>query len=162
MKRFEFSLDRLLRVKKQLEHIAELEQQRAQEATDRARATLQGLRDQLDRIADQISASVGRVMAPQQWASAAGMAERVGLSIQASEQEVAAAEQRLLAAAQERAQLATEVEALSTLRRQQAEKWQLEAQKHDQNQLDELIQQRWQAAHTAAPAVALYQAEPAA
>ncbi|HEY1188709.1 MAG TPA: flagellar FliJ family protein [Gemmata sp.] len=161
MKRFEFSLDRLLRVKKQLERLAELEQQRAQEATERARATLQGLRDQLDRISDRISASVGRVMAPQQWASASGMAERVGVSIRESEQEVQAAEQRLIAAAQERAQLATEVEALSTLRRQQAEKWQLEAQKYDQNQLDEMIQQRRQAAPSA-PAVALYQAEPAA
>lgn len=161
MKRFEFSLDRLLRVKKQLEHIAELEQRRAQEATERARATLRALRDQLDRISDQISASVGRTMAPQQWASAAVMAEHVGVSIQASEQEVATAEQRLHVAAQERAQLATEVEALSTLRRQQVEKWQYEAQKADQNQLDELIQQRWQAAQNA-PAVALYQAEPAA
>ncbi|MBP3960879.1 flagellar FliJ family protein [Gemmata sp. G18] len=161
MKRFEFSLDRLLRVKKQLEHIAELEQKRAQEATERARATLLALRDQLDRISDKISASVGRVMAPQQWASASDMAERVGVSIRASETEVAEAEQRLHAAAQERAQLATEVEALSTLRRQQVEKWQQEAQKSDQNQLDELIQQRWQSAQNA-PAVALYQAEPAA
>lgn len=161
MKRFEFSLDRLLRVKKQLEHIAELEQRRAQDATEKARAHLQSLRDQLDRIADHISASVGRAMAPQHWASAAEMTERVGQSIQASEREVAAAEQRLHAAAQERAQLATEVEALSTLRRQQVEKWQQEAQKADQNQLDELIQQRWQAAQPA-PAVALYQAEPAA
>lgn len=161
MKRFEFSLDRLLRVKRQLERVAELEQQRAQEATDRARAHLQALRDQLDSISDRISASVGRVMVPQQWAAAAGMAERVGASIQASEREVAAAEQRLLAAAQERTQLATEVEALATLRRQQAEKWQQEAQKYDQTQLDELVQQRWQAAQ-AAPAVALYEAEHAA
>ena len=161
MKRFEFSLDRLLRVKKQLEHIAELEQQRAARGHDAGPGPLQSLHDQLDRISDQISASVGRVMAPQQWASASGMAERVGVHIQASEQEVAAADQRLVAAAQERAQLATEVEALSTLRRQQVEKWQGEAQKADQNQLDEMIQRRWQAAQNA-PAVALYQAEPAA
>ncbi len=161
MKRFEFSLDRLLRVKRQLEHLAELEQQRALEATERARATLLTLREQLDRISDRISASVGCVMAPQQWASASGLAERVGASINASEKEVAETEQRLYAAAQERAQLATEVEALITLQRQQLEKWQLEAQRLDQNQLDELIQQRWQSAKTT-PAVALYKAESAA
>lgn len=161
MKRFEFSLDRLLRVKRQLEHIAELEQKRAQDAAERAHATLLALHAQLDRISDQISASVGRVMAPQQWASASGMAERVGVSIRASEKEVVESEQRLHAAAQERAQLATEVEALATLRRQQVDKWQQEAQKADQNQLDELVQQRWQAAQNT-PAVALYRAEPAA
>ncbi|MDY3555261.1 flagellar export protein FliJ [Gemmata sp. JC717] len=161
MKRFEFPLERLLRVKRQLERIAELELQRAQEATERARAHLQSLRDQLDSLSDKISASVGRVMAPQQWAAASGMAERVGRSIQVSEREVVAAEQRVLAAAQERTQLATEVEALSTLRRQQADKWQQEVQKHDQNRLDEMVQQRWQAAQ-GAPAVALYEAEHAA
>ncbi|AWM37676.1 Flagellar FliJ protein [Gemmata obscuriglobus] len=161
MKRFEFPLERLLRVKRQLERIAELELQRAQEATERARAHLQSLRDQLDSLSDKISASVGRVMAPQQWATASGMAERVGQSIQASEREVLTAEQRVLAAAQERTQLATEVEALSTLRRQQADKWQQEVQKHNQNQLDEMVQQRWQAAQ-GAPAVALYEAEHAA
>lgn len=161
MKRFVFSLERLLRVKRQLERIAELEMRRAQEATEKARAQLQALRDQLDSLSNKISASVGRVMPPQQWAAASGMAERVGVSIQASEREVTAAEQRLLAAAQERTQLATEVEALSTLRRQQAEKWQQEVQKYDQNQLDEMVQQRWQAAQ-AVPAVALFEAEHAA
>lgn len=164
MKRFEFSLDRLLRVKRQLEHVAELEQRRAQSAVEEARATLGGLHAQLDRIADQFVSAVGRAMAPGQWAGASGMAERVGVSIRASEEAVAAAEQRLHSAAQERAQLATEVEALATLRRQQLEKWQYEAQKADQDALDELVQRRWQAAKDdAEPAVVAFRtAEPAA
>ncbi len=161
MKRFEFSLDRLLRVKRQLEHVAELEQLRAQHAVEIARATLGGLQDHLTRISDQFSASIGRAMAPQQWAGASVMAERVGQSIRASEQEVAEAEKQLHSAAQERAQLATEVEALATLRRQQLEKWQQEAQKADQETLDELVQRRWQNDQSE-PAVALFRAEPAA
>lgn len=161
MKRFEFSLDRLLRVKRQLEHIAELEQRRAQLAVEQARTALDGLRDQLASISERFSASIGRPMAPQQWATASGMAERVGQSIRVSEQEVDAAEQRLHGAAQERAQLATEVEALATLRRQQLEKWQQEAQKADQEKLDELVQRRWQNTKDE-PAVALFRAEPAA
>lgn len=161
MKRFEFSLDRLLRVKRQLEHIAELEQLRAQHAVETARATLGGLHDHLARISDQFSAAVGRAMAPQQWAGASVMAERVGVSIRVSEQEVAEAEKQLHSAAQERAQLATEVEALATLRRQQLEKWQQEAQKADQEALDELVQRRWQTDQNE-PAVALFRAEPAA
>lgn len=152
MKRFEFSLDRLLRVKRQLERLAELEQSRALGAAEQARATLQGLREQLTRIADRFAASVGRAMAPQQWASASDMTERLGNSIHLSEREVAQAEEKLLAAAQERAQLATEVEAIATLRRQQWDLWRQEAQKADQNQIDEVGLRLWQTARDEAAA----------
>jgi flagellar FliJ protein len=146
VKRFEFSLDRLLRVKRQLERLAELEQRRAQEAVEAARATLQGFRDQLDRVSAQFSAAVGQAMPPHQWAFAADMAERLGCSIRQSEQDVATAEQKLLVAAQERAQLATEVEAISTLRQQQWTLWKQEAQKADQDRLDEVGLRLWQLA----------------
>ncbi len=146
MKRFEFSLDRLLTIKRQLEKLAELEQQRAADAADRARDKLRGLRDQLVRISERFAAAVGSAMTPQQWGSASDMAERLGESIRAAEDEAAAAERKLAAAAQERAQLATEAEALATLRRQQWDKWRQEAQKADQDRLDELGLRRWQAA----------------
>jgi len=152
VKRFEFSLDRLLRVKQQLERLAELEQRRALEAAEQARSTLQGLRDQLGRISDQFAAAVGRAMAPQQWASASDMTERLGHSIHRSEREVALAEEKLLAAAQERAQLATEVEAISTLRRQQWDLWRQEAQRADQNQIDEVGLRLWQSTRDEAEA----------
>jgi flagellar FliJ protein len=144
VKRFEFSLDRLLRVKRQLERLAELEQRRAQDAVEQARAALDGLRDQLARISDQFAAAIGRAMTPQQWASASDMTERLGQAIHLSEQEVNRAEQKLHVAAQERAQLATEVEAISTLRRQQWELWKQEAQKADQDRLDEVGLRLWQ------------------
>lgn len=146
MKRFEFSLDRLLKVKRQLEQLAELEQQRARAEVDRTRAALQGLRDQLARVAEHMGASLGRPMAAHQWAAASEMSERLGRSIEASEQEVAKAEGRLQVAAQERAQIATEVEALSTLRQQQWDQWRQDAQQADQERLDELGLRRWQAA----------------
>lgn len=152
MKRFEFSLDRLLRVKRQLERLAELEQRRAQDATEQARARLDAFRDQLARISDRFAAAVGRAMTPQQWSSAYDMAERLGTSIHVSEAEVAQAEQKLLAAAQERAQLATEVEAISTLRRRQWEQWRQEAQKADQDRLDEVGLRLWQNARDGAEA----------
>lgn len=78
MKRFEFSLDRLLRVKRQLERVAELEQQKAQDAVSQARAVLDGYRDQLTRVSDQFAACVGRTMTPHQWSSAAEVDERAG------------------------------------------------------------------------------------
>jgi len=146
VKRFEFSLDRLLKVKRQLERLAELEQHRAREAVDRARAVLEDLRGQLNRVSEQFAASVGRPMAAHQWSAAADQSERIGQSIRVSEQEVEQAEQKLLAAAEQRAQIATEVEALDTLRRQQWEQWQQEAQKADQDRLDELGLRRWREA----------------
>ena len=85
-------------------------------------------------------------MAPFQWASVCEMADRIGQSIQISEKEVTETEQKLHAAAQERAQLATEVEALANLRQQQWTQWRQEAQKADQDRLDELGMRQWQAA----------------
>jgi flagellar FliJ protein len=146
VKRFEFSLDRLLKVKRQLERIAEMEQMRAREAVDRAHANLQELRNQLSRVADQLNDSVGRPMSPFQWTSVYDLADRLGQSIRTSEQEVSETEQKLLAASQERAQIATEVEALATLRQQQWSQWRQEAQKADQDRLDELGMRQWQAA----------------
>jgi flagellar biosynthesis chaperone FliJ len=84
-------------------------------------------------------------MASHQWAFASEMAERLGRSIAQSERDVTAAEERLHAAAQERAQLTTEVEAISTLREQQWEVWKQEAQKADQDRLDEVGLRLWQA-----------------
>jgi flagellar FliJ protein len=146
VKQFEFSLDRLLKVKRQLERIAEMEQQRAREAVDHARARLQDLRDQLTRVSDQLNASVGRAMAPFQWTSVCDLADRLGHSIRSSEQEVAETERKFQDASQERAHVATEVEALVHLRQQQWSQWRQEAQKADQDRLDELGMRQWQAA----------------
>ncbi len=152
MKRFEFSLDRLLAVKRQQERLAELEQQRASQAVDAARARLDGLRAQLGRVSDQFTAAIGRPMAPSQWAAASDMSERIGQSIHQAEHAVDEAVLKLKAAAQERAQVATEVEALSTLRQQQWDQWRQETRQADQSRLDELGIRRWQAARDAGAA----------
>lgn len=146
MKKFEFSLDRLLKVKRQLERLAEMEQLRAREAVDRARSHLQALQDQLNRVADALNASIGQAMTPQQWTSVYDQADRLGQSIRSSEREIEESEQKLQVASQERAQIATEVEALSNLRQQQWDQWKHEAQKADQNRLDEIGMRQWRSA----------------
>lgn len=146
MQRFDFPLDRLLKIKRQLEQIAEQKQQRAGGEVAAAEAALRGLHDQLTRMSDRMVAAVGRPTAAGQWAVAAGQSEWIGQAIRAAEGEVAAAGERLRAAADERAALATEVEALATLRGQRWERWRHEAQKIAQEQLDELGLRRWQAA----------------
>jgi flagellar export protein FliJ len=155
VKRFEFSLERLLRVKRHQERLAELEQRRAQGVVEEARTRLDGFRDQLSRISDGFAAAVGRAMTPLQWASASNMAERLGNSIRASETEVAQAEQKLMVAAQERAQLATEVEAIVTLRSQQWAAWRQEAAKADQERQDEVGLRLWRQAQDELPAEAV-------
>lgn len=145
MKRFEFSLDRLLQVKRQLERIAELEQNRAREAVDAARNELQHLHDQLRRVSDHFESSIGRALSPSQWSAATNLSERLGDSIQVSQREVDHRESELLVKSRERAQLATEVEALDTLRRQQWDQWKREAQVADQERLDEFVQREWMA-----------------
>jgi flagellar protein FliJ len=144
LKRFEFSLDRLLRVKRQLERLAELEVRQAQLAVEQARATLEGFQDQLARVSDQFSHAIGRPMTPQQWVSASDMADRLGHSIRAAEHAVEQAKQKLETASQERAQIATEVEAISTLRQRQWQQWRQEAEKADQERMDEVSLRLWQ------------------
>lgn len=146
MKKFEFHLDGLLRVKRQLEHLAELEQQKAQQRVADAAAKVAALTDQLAKASDHMAGRVGQAMAAGEWAAAFVRAERLGEQIAAAKQEVFAAEQVLETARRERVQVATEVEALSTLRGQQWEKWRQEVAAADQERLDELGLRRWQAA----------------
>lgn len=62
MQRFEFPLERLLQVKRQLERQAELAQCQARQAVDEAQTELSRLRDQLRRLAQQMTAQVGQLL----------------------------------------------------------------------------------------------------
>ena len=145
MKKFEFHLDGLLRVKRQLENLAELEQQKAQMRVAEAAAKVTALSDQLAKASDHMAGRVGHAMAAGEWATAFSRAEQLGKQIAAAKQEVLAAQQVLESARRERVQVATEVEALSTLRGQQWEQWRQEVAKADQERLDELGLRRWSA-----------------
>ncbi|MCU0703614.1 MAG: flagellar export protein FliJ [Fimbriiglobus sp.] len=146
MKKFEFHLDGLLRVKRQLEHLAELEQQKAQRRVADAVAKVAMLTDQLAKASDHIAGRVGQAMTAGEWAAAFARAERLGQMIADARQEVLAAEGLLDNARRERVQVATEVEAISTLRGQQWEQWRQEVAAADQERLDELGLRRWMAA----------------
>lgn len=144
-RKFEFSLERLLQVKQQLERQAELEQLRARRVLDEACAQVQQVRDQLQRLAEQAAAGVGRLLTAQQWAMTAEMSDRLARLLQEAESRLTEAQAHYQQAARRRAQLATEVEALQTLRRQQWQQWRQDMQKAEQERLDELGLRRWQA-----------------
>ncbi len=149
MKKFEFHLDGLLRVKRQLENLAELEHQKAQMRVAEAVAKVTALSDHLARASDHMAGRVGHAMAAGEWATAFSRAEQLGRQIDAAKQDVLATELALESARRERVQVATEVEALSTLRGQQWEKWRQEVAAADTERLDELAMTRWRAAQAA-------------
>ena len=143
MQQFVFPLERLLQVKRQLERQAELAQCRARQAVDEARVELLRLREQLQRISQQMVAQVGCVLAAEQWGITAELSERLAQAIAAAETHLKEAEQHYQRTAQLRQQLATEVETLQTLRQQHWELWRQQVQKADQQRLDELGLRRW-------------------
>lgn len=146
MKRFEFPLDRVLRVKRQLERAAEMEQQKAAAGVDAAHRELGVQRENLRRFADKIAASVGKAVSPHSWTVASDGGEHLDEAIRRAEVAVAEAEKVLAAAAAARSKIAAEVEALATLRQQQWDLWSRENQTKVQSELDEVGLRRWMAA----------------
>lgn len=146
MKRFEFSLDRVLKVKRQLERVAEMEQLRARAAADAAHAALADRRRELARSADRLAASVGSALTPLQWATAATAAERLSQLLREAEAAATTADAKLAAAIDARAKIAKDVEALATLRQEHWDEWTREARVATQTQLDEVGLRRWMAA----------------
>ncbi len=144
MKRFEFSLERLLKLKRQQERLAELEQQRARLAVDAAKARVDELQTQLARLSHNLHAFVGQAMTPQHWVSNYDLSTQLGSAIMEAEQAVATAEQAYWEKAEARAHMATEVEALQTLRKKQWDQFRQECSQAEQIQLDEIGLRSWQ------------------
>lgn len=141
MQRFEFSLDRVLKVKRQLEVLAEREQIRARHAAA-AHARAAALRDQLAAVSQAMADRLGQATAPHQWQAAFETSERLGQAIAAADRHADECDARHAAAAAERGQLASEVQALDTLRQQQFDVWRRAHQQAEQDASDELSIQR--------------------
>ncbi len=145
MKRFDFPLDRVLQVKRQLERVADLEQQRARARVAEAKQTLEKRKSELARHSDRIASTVGRAMTPVQWSSLSTSGDQFARRISEAENDLTLAEKSLAAAADAYSQIAREIEALSTFRTEQWEVWSRENQVAVQNELDEVGLRRWMA-----------------
>lgn len=143
MQRFEFSLDRVLKVKRQLEVLAEREQLRARQAADAAHARAAALRDQLAAVSQAMADRLGQTTAPHQWQAAFQTSERLGEAIAAADRHADECDARYAAAAAERAQVAAEVQALDTLRQQQFDTWRRVQEQAEQDASDEHSIQRF-------------------
>jgi flagellar biosynthesis chaperone FliJ len=150
VKRFDFRLERVLRLKKQLEHMAEISQQAAQVQATNAEAHVASLADQLVAMGNEMDLRVGQAEPIDAWRVRFEQGIRTGQALEAASGRARQAAQLLRDANARRARLATEVETLLGLRNQQWQAFARRLNRSEQEQLDELSLRRWRAAPAAA------------
>jgi flagellar protein FliJ len=142
MKRFDFSLERVLRLKRQKERLAELEQMKARVAVDEAVAKVESIQMQLLHVAQQVATCVGHVITPSTWSNSYDISVRLNDYLEVARGELQLAEMRFSEATKERISIATEVEAFKSLRSQQWDEYKDENKKAEQIRIDEVISRR--------------------
>jgi hypothetical protein len=146
VKRFRFPLERLLKVKRQLERLAEQRQQQARAAHDDALAQVARAEARLADAAAGGLQALRQAVALGAWQARYEQAAALGGLLEAARLRAAQTEQLLRAADRARVQASTEVEALVYLRRQQWEAHRQEVAARAQELLDEGSMRRWQEA----------------
>jgi flagellar FliJ protein len=146
VKRFQFSLERVLKLKEQRERMAELRLKQAQMVLEQARSVVAAIREQLRQVAATLENKVGAPISPAGWIMYYEHSQQLGRTLEQAEAKVVQARKHLQEAAAERTQIATEVEALHHLRDQQWQEHWEEMMRLEQIRLDELGMRRWQAA----------------
>jgi flagellar export protein FliJ len=146
VKRFEFRLELVLRLKQQRARLAELHQKRARLSVDAAEARVASILDNLARDAAELAARVGRALPAGQWLNARARAARLGVELEAAEAELGRVTGEWKKAAAARARAAAEEEALLYLRRRAEEAHREAAERAEQVRLDELSLLRWRTA----------------
>ncbi len=140
MSKFAFSLDGVLRYKRQREQMAELREMQARAALDLARQRVDELKEQLRQAAENMAEPP---RPPDSWPARFERTIRIGDALHAAIRVMEQAEQALLEATKERVRWSTEVESLKLLREQQLAEHQHTQQRAEQVRLDELGMRRW-------------------
>ena len=161
MKRFEFRLDQVLRLKQQRHKLAELRQREAQAGRDSALAEVAKVQKRLARADSEWAAHYGEAASVAAWVSQSRYRTVLEQNLRAVEAVARAAEQTLQAAAAARAAAAKEEETLVALRDRQWREHQRAAARHERRWLDELGLRRWQSARREAERGAEYEGGPA-
>jgi len=145
MQRFEFRLERVLKLKKQREWLAELRQMEARAALDAARAQVAVLHDQVAQSAAALQTCLASAVRDAAWLARHQQALRLGPLLELAEAKARQADHMYQEASAARTQIATEVEALRHLRQQEWHAHRLARLRAQQEQLDEVGLRRWQA-----------------
>jgi hypothetical protein len=144
VKRFAFSLERVLRFKRQLEQAAEVQQQQAALALQRARADVVALQALIDQAAAGLERCVSQPVDLGSWLARLQHSAGLNRALAQAEHKSEQAALNLRKAAAKRQQIAAEVEALRVLRRQQWQVYRKQAEQARQEMLDEMGLRRWQ------------------
>jgi flagellar export protein FliJ len=150
VKRFEFRLERVLRLRHQRARLAEMRQLQARHAVDVAEARVAAIRAELARDALGVGEKVGRALPAGAWQGVQAHAARLGRDLEAAEADARRAAEELEKAAAARVRAVAEEEALLYLRRRAEEAYHDAMARAEQVRLDELGLLRWRSARDAA------------
>jgi flagellar biosynthesis chaperone FliJ len=142
VQRFEFRLERVLKLKKQRQWLAELQLKQARAALDAARAEVAALHELVARSAVALAAGLSGDAA---WLTRQQQALRLAPLIERAEGKAREADVKYQKAGAERTQIATEVEALLHLRGEEWREYRLGVLRAQQEQLDEVGMRLWRA-----------------
>jgi flagellar protein FliJ len=151
VRRFEFRLENVLKLKRQRQRLAEQQQLRARAALDAARAEAAAIREQIARIATALAVGLAGAVRDGSWLRQHEQALRLGPRLELAEDTARLADVRYQEASAARTQIATEVEALQHLREQQSQAHRLDVLRAQQEQLDEVGMRKWRAGPGGSP-----------
>jgi flagellar export protein FliJ len=144
VRRFQFGLERVLKVKHQREKIAEARLAQARVALEAAQDRVAELGREIVLAGEALNRLVGRVLTAEVWAQTFDHSARLGAALETAEGLAARAQRVFDEAAEARKAIATEVEALKTLKQQKWEVYKDEVQRAEQIRLDEISMRGWQ------------------
>ena len=142
MKKFQFSLERLLRFHQQRQQQAELKLRQAAMVRETAAAEIDYVRQQIAG-ACQLKEVVGGEINPSSRMNAARLVEVLGQTLTAAQEKLKAADQRFREVREECTEVTQSVEAFLHLRDQQRIEHRDEATRQQQIELDEVVMRRW-------------------
>jgi len=150
VKRFRFSLERVLAVKRRLERQAEMRQQQARAVFEAALAEVARAEARVAQAAGGGEAAYREAVSLGTWQARYEQLAALEQVLESARGQARNAERQLQEASLVRARIGKEVEALLFLRRQQWDRHQEELARRAQEHLDEVGTRRWLAAGRAA------------
>jgi flagellar export protein FliJ len=145
MKRFDYPLERLLRLKRQEKQMAEFDQLEARGRLDQALTQLAAWEQKLSAATVAIAQRLGALVPANEYLGRHDLVQAIQREIVDARQQVAGAERAWQQANERFSQLAVQVETLQTHRSGHWDEYQHSQQLAEQNQRDELALRKWSA-----------------
>lgn len=148
MKRYKNRFASLLRLKKQAKRLAELNQLATKNKLDSAQLRLRTLEGELSTATSEISQELGNAMPANQYLFQQDMIQKLQQQIARVNRRIREIEEAWRSACEKRAKLASEVEALNTLRTAEQKEYRKALRNANQQQMDDDAMRGWSSAPT--------------